>query len=181
MESITFLLPTKENNKQMITGKVFPQEKKDNSSIYSCLREYNNDYKLTECPTSNWHTPTMVDDSFKFYVIRSTGLIIQPANGACMILNKTDYRQSWGHHNRSERIEADREWCDKSSGTNSNILVKCVGHPVDGKLHQEIDMQIDKLDDQRRRHLHRSAAPKKDQKIRPTDRSEGPKAQVPAC
>uniref|UniRef100_A0A915L5W0 Uncharacterized protein n=1 Tax=Romanomermis culicivorax TaxID=13658 RepID=A0A915L5W0_ROMCU len=44
----------------------FISKEKDNSSIYSCLREYNNDYKLTECPTSNWYTPTMVDDSFKF-------------------------------------------------------------------------------------------------------------------
>uniref|UniRef100_A0A915KRB6 Uncharacterized protein n=1 Tax=Romanomermis culicivorax TaxID=13658 RepID=A0A915KRB6_ROMCU len=42
--------------------------------------------------------------------------------------------------------------------------VVSVGHPVDGKLRQEIAMQIDELDDQQRRHLHRSGAPQKDQK-----------------
>uniref|UniRef100_A0A915KBP0 Uncharacterized protein n=1 Tax=Romanomermis culicivorax TaxID=13658 RepID=A0A915KBP0_ROMCU len=38
-----------------------------------------------------------------------------------------------------------------------------VGHPVDGKLHREIAVQIDKLDDQPRGHLHR----------KPTDCWEG--------
>uniref|UniRef100_A0A915JIU7 Uncharacterized protein n=1 Tax=Romanomermis culicivorax TaxID=13658 RepID=A0A915JIU7_ROMCU len=36
------------------------------------------------------------------------------------------------------------------------------GHPVAGKLRWEIDMQIKKLDDQRRRHLHRSGAPQRE-------------------
>uniref|UniRef100_A0A915IYB3 Uncharacterized protein n=1 Tax=Romanomermis culicivorax TaxID=13658 RepID=A0A915IYB3_ROMCU len=54
------------------------------------------------------------------------------------------------------------------------------GHPVAGKLPWEIDMQIDELDDQRPRHLHRSGAPRKDE----NDNSriiwsEGPKAQAP--
>uniref|UniRef100_A0A915KTZ2 Uncharacterized protein n=1 Tax=Romanomermis culicivorax TaxID=13658 RepID=A0A915KTZ2_ROMCU len=61
------------------------------------------------------------------------------------------------------------------------LLSKIVGHPVDGKLHQEIAMQIDETDDQRCRHLHRNGAPKKEQKIRPIDKSEGPEAQAPAC
>uniref|UniRef100_A0A915JBK4 Uncharacterized protein n=1 Tax=Romanomermis culicivorax TaxID=13658 RepID=A0A915JBK4_ROMCU len=39
------------------------------------------------------------------------------------------------------------------------------------------------LDDQRRKHLHRNGAPQKDQKdiTHPTDTSEGPLAQAPAC
>uniref|UniRef100_A0A915KF90 Uncharacterized protein n=1 Tax=Romanomermis culicivorax TaxID=13658 RepID=A0A915KF90_ROMCU len=39
------------------------------------------------------------------------------------------------------------------------------------------------MDDQGRKHLHRNGAPKKDQKviIYSADRSEGPKAQDPAC
>uniref|UniRef100_A0A915KLH5 Uncharacterized protein n=1 Tax=Romanomermis culicivorax TaxID=13658 RepID=A0A915KLH5_ROMCU len=43
-----------------------------------------------------------------------------------------------------------------------NIIV---GHPVDGKLRPEIALQIDKLDDQQRKHWHRNGAPKKDRKV----------------
>uniref|UniRef100_A0A915IW47 Uncharacterized protein n=1 Tax=Romanomermis culicivorax TaxID=13658 RepID=A0A915IW47_ROMCU len=39
-----------------------------------------------------------------------------------------------------------------------------VGHPVDGKWRREIAMQIDEMDDQRPKHLHRNGAPKKDEK-----------------
>uniref|UniRef100_A0A915HHM0 Uncharacterized protein n=1 Tax=Romanomermis culicivorax TaxID=13658 RepID=A0A915HHM0_ROMCU len=42
---------------------------------------------------------------------------------------------------------------------------KYVGHPVDGKLGWEIAVQIQELDNQRPRHLHRNGAPQKDQKL----------------
>uniref|UniRef100_A0A915JQH9 Uncharacterized protein n=1 Tax=Romanomermis culicivorax TaxID=13658 RepID=A0A915JQH9_ROMCU len=45
-----------------------------------------------------------------------------------------------------------------------NITWLAVRHPVDRKLHQEIAMQIDELDDQRRKHLHGNGAPQRDQK-----------------
>uniref|UniRef100_A0A915JK55 Uncharacterized protein n=1 Tax=Romanomermis culicivorax TaxID=13658 RepID=A0A915JK55_ROMCU len=59
-----------------------------------------------------------------------------------------------------------------------------VVHPVDGKPHWEIAMQIDEMDDQRHRHLHRSGAPQKDQKmiiLLSIVKAGGPKAQAPAC
>uniref|UniRef100_A0A915K9S3 Uncharacterized protein n=1 Tax=Romanomermis culicivorax TaxID=13658 RepID=A0A915K9S3_ROMCU len=40
-----------------------------------------------------------------------------------------------------------------------------VWHPVDGKSPWEIAMQIEKMDDQWCRHLHRSGDPKKDQNV----------------
>uniref|UniRef100_A0A915J9Q9 Uncharacterized protein n=1 Tax=Romanomermis culicivorax TaxID=13658 RepID=A0A915J9Q9_ROMCU len=49
-------------------------------------------------------------------------------------------------------------------------------HPVDGKSHWEITMQIDNLDDRQRKHLHRNGGPKKRPKVilasNPTDRQE---------
>uniref|UniRef100_A0A915KMX4 Uncharacterized protein n=1 Tax=Romanomermis culicivorax TaxID=13658 RepID=A0A915KMX4_ROMCU len=63
-------------------------KEKENGSKYSCIRETYKDYEMTECPISNWSSPLLVNDSFKFYAIRSPGLIIQPDEGACMLLNK---------------------------------------------------------------------------------------------
>uniref|UniRef100_A0A915HKD3 Uncharacterized protein n=1 Tax=Romanomermis culicivorax TaxID=13658 RepID=A0A915HKD3_ROMCU len=44
-------------------------------------------------------------------------------------------------------------------------------------------MQIEQMDDQGRRHLHRNGVPQKDQKmaILSIDEGGGPKAQAPAC
>uniref|UniRef100_A0A915IWG7 Uncharacterized protein n=1 Tax=Romanomermis culicivorax TaxID=13658 RepID=A0A915IWG7_ROMCU len=56
-------------------------------------------------------------------------------------------------------------------------------HPVDGKLHREIAMQIDELDDQRHRHLHRNGVPQKDQKLNRPCRAkgQGPRRQLADC
>uniref|UniRef100_A0A915K324 Uncharacterized protein n=1 Tax=Romanomermis culicivorax TaxID=13658 RepID=A0A915K324_ROMCU len=59
-----------------------------------------------------------------------------------------------------------------------------VGHPVDGKSDPEIAIQIDDLDDQQRKHLHRNGAPKKRPKLasnytdRPERRAKGSGASL---
>uniref|UniRef100_A0A915JCX4 Uncharacterized protein n=1 Tax=Romanomermis culicivorax TaxID=13658 RepID=A0A915JCX4_ROMCU len=53
----------------------------------------------------------------------------------------------------------------KEAKTKAKMEFRCprnVGHPVAGKLQWEIDMQIEELDDQQHKHLHRDGGPQRD-------------------
>uniref|UniRef100_A0A915IM38 Uncharacterized protein n=1 Tax=Romanomermis culicivorax TaxID=13658 RepID=A0A915IM38_ROMCU len=169
-----------------------------------CKRQSNNEYMNDVCPSGNG---TKSDESnFKFYM-----KILEKLDNLVMLFNKATQQsitiQSIEQHdqelpllklllNNSARFTEVDEMFNINTMhpedyicllQTAEIFIGCivhrptVGHPVDGKPHREIAMQIDEMDDQQHKHLHRNGAPKKEQNIRLIDKSEGPKTQAPAC